>query len=541
MPVPTTQRRPNILLIVTDQHRADHLGCYGNTILKTPHIDALAARGVKADRFYVANTTCMSNRATLMTGRMPSLHGVVHNGINLDRRHTTFVELLRDAGYATALIGKSHLQAFGYDSPAKRAWVNPAGASAPAQDLRDARKDQRCGAGYTNEWTPDWKAGQRSGVETPYYGFSHVDLCTLHGDQVQADYANWLASQHAEPDSLRGRENAIADPRYCAPQSWRTRVPEELYPSAYIGGKTCEWLEAHAAHHPGQAFFLQCSFPDPHHPFTPPGKYWDKYDPEDIPLPATFGKTPRSELVERIHAYTKNGGDREGTAAFAVSERECREIIALTYGMISMIDDQVGNIMATLERLGMDEDTVVIFTSDHGDFMGDFGVMLKGPIHHQGVVRVPFIWRDCAQAPICDARELAVVAGTIDIARTILDRAGIAPYNGIQGLSLMPWIRSSEVQAPDRSGIVIESEAVKVPEGGRTRMRLRSLLTQGRRLTLSGEPKLCELYDLEADPLEQHNLWAEPRWQVERDRLIQQFFLEQLSLGDESPLPAAVA
>src|SRR5690606_38850705 len=92
--------------------------------------------------------------------------------------------------------------------------------------------------------------------------------------------------------------------------------------------------------------------------------------------------------------YTQAGGSREGTAPFSVSERECREIIALTYGMIAMIDDQVGQILSTLERLSMDENTVVIFTSDHGDFMGDHGVVLKGPIHHQGLVRVPFIWRD---------------------------------------------------------------------------------------------------------------------------------------------------
>jgi arylsulfatase A-like enzyme len=110
------QRRPNFLLFITDQHRADHLGCYGNRVVRTPNIDSIAARGARFDHFYVANAICMPNRATLMTGRMPSLHGVRYNGIPLSLEAVTFVELLAAAGYSTALVGKSHLQNFGYTS-----------------------------------------------------------------------------------------------------------------------------------------------------------------------------------------------------------------------------------------------------------------------------------------------------------------------------------------------------------------------------------------------------------------------------------------
>ena len=102
--------RPNFILFVTDQHRADHLGCYGNDIIETPNIDALASRGARFERCYVANPFCMPNRASLMTGRMPSSHGVRTNGIPLSKRNRTFVEQLSEAGYDTALIGKSHLQ-----------------------------------------------------------------------------------------------------------------------------------------------------------------------------------------------------------------------------------------------------------------------------------------------------------------------------------------------------------------------------------------------------------------------------------------------
>src|SRR5215207_974621 len=104
--------RPNFLFFITDQLRADHLGCYGNGTIRTPAVDSLAARGVSFDRFYVASPVCQPNRATLMTGRMPSLHDVRSNGIPLSMEAVTFVDLLRDAGYRTALIGKSHLQNF---------------------------------------------------------------------------------------------------------------------------------------------------------------------------------------------------------------------------------------------------------------------------------------------------------------------------------------------------------------------------------------------------------------------------------------------
>ena len=110
-------RQPNFLFIITDQHRADHLGCYGNTVVQTPNIDRLADAGTRFERFYVATPICMPNRATLMTGRMPSLHGARQNGIPLSLTATTFVDVLRAAGYATALIGKCHLQSINGNLP----------------------------------------------------------------------------------------------------------------------------------------------------------------------------------------------------------------------------------------------------------------------------------------------------------------------------------------------------------------------------------------------------------------------------------------
>lgn len=529
--------RPNVLLIVTDQQRAAHLGCAGHPLLRTPHIDALARAGVRASRFHAASTTCMSNRATLMTGRLPSQHGVVHNGIDLSRDHTTFVELLAAAGYATALIGKSHLQAFGYDGPLRRRWHNSNGGTPPPADLVDARKRARAGAGYGNEWTPDWRSGARTGVDTPYYGFDHVELATFHGDQVDGDYARWLAERHPAPATLRGREHAIADPRYHAPQAWRTAMPETLYPSTWVGERGSAWLREHARRAEGQPFFLKVSFPDPHHPFTPPGRFWDLYDPDHVPLPASFYQPGDSQLLADVHRYTREGGSREGYGAFGVSERECREILALTFGMIALIDEQVGRLMATLRELGLDDNTVVVFTSDHGDMMGDHGMVLKGAMHFDGLTRVPFIWRDPATPAA--GRVLDQPAGTLDIARTVLTRCGLAPNNGLLGLDLLPWLNDPDHPAPQRPGVLVESEPVVLPHGRTRRYRLRSLVNADWRLTLCNLPELCELYDLQRDPLEQHNLWHERP--AERGELCAQLLMELSEQADPSPLPTAIA
>lgn len=534
-------RQPNVLLIITDQHRADHLGCAGHPLLRTPHIDALAAEGVRASHFHASSTTCMSNRATLMTGRLPSLHGVIHNGINLSRDHTTFVELLSTAGYATALIGKSHLQSFGYDGPLRRKWQNDNDGAPPPTGLQDARKTVRGGPEYENEWTPDWKSGKRSTVNTPYYGFQHVELATFHGDQVHGDYALWLADRHPDPDSLRGRDNALPAPGYGAPQAWRTAMPEELYPSAWVGERTSEWLRRHAKQHPDQPFFVQMSFPDPHHPFTPPGRFWDMYDPEQASLPGSFNAPGDSAFVADIYRYTESGGSREGYGAFTVSERECKEVQALTFGMISLIDEQVGRVMATLKELDQDRDTIVIFTSDHGDMMGDHGVVLKGAMHFRGLTHVPFIWRDPQQGAANHVT--GVPSSTLDLARTILGRCGLAPFNGMQGLDLAPWLNREAVAQgtalPARPGVIIESEPVVLPNGRTQRYRLRSLVNQDVRLTISNLPEFCEFYDLRQDPLEQRNQWhTQPAQRAER---CTELLVELSAQADTSPLPTAVA
>src|SRR3954468_9248804 len=184
--------RPNILLFITDQLRADHLGCYGNPTIRTPAIDSLAARGMAFDRFYVASPVCQCNRATLVTGRMPSLHGVRYNGIPLSLNANTFVDLYRAAGWHTALIGKSHLQNMtGMPTVLAKAAL-PDGYRVPPGGLDEAEKEDLTDPAYDQENGREWDQNPARDFRLPYYGFDHVELCSGHAVDVQGTYTRWL-------------------------------------------------------------------------------------------------------------------------------------------------------------------------------------------------------------------------------------------------------------------------------------------------------------------------------------------------------------
>jgi arylsulfatase A-like enzyme len=277
-------RRPNFLFFIADELRADHLGCYGNRIVHTPQIDAIAAMGWIADSFYVASPICMPNRATLMTGRMPSVHGVRHNGMPLSLGATTFVERLRQAGYHTGLIGKSHLQ---------NMTGNPPTWPLPGAERLDGEAEAPAPGRYDQEWGPLWASDPDHDLDMPFYGFASVDLTINHGDDLQGHYRRWLRAQDPAAEELLGPKHATPTPEFELTkfrQAWRTRIPPEFHPNAYCADRTIARIEEAASS--GDPFFLMCSFADPHHPFTPPGKYWDMYRPEDIELPRSSARRP---------------------------------------------------------------------------------------------------------------------------------------------------------------------------------------------------------------------------------------------------------
>jgi arylsulfatase A-like enzyme len=227
---------------------------------------------------------------------------------------------------------------------------------------------------------------------------------------------------------------------------------------------------------------------------------------------------------------------RHTPAAFAVTAAEARDALALTYGLIHMIDDGVGRILDTLERLGLAENTVVLFTSDHGDLMGDHQLMLKGPYHFQGLVRVPLLLR----VPGKTTRAVtSALACTVDLAPTILHLAALEPYHGMQGHSLVPLLEAPGTTV--REHVLIEDDGQRPLKGTNRPVRLRTLLTPEWRLTYYDGFAFGELYNLQDDPLEHRNLWNLPEAQAMQAALSERLLRTIIDQQDRSPLPEYTA
>ncbi len=532
--------QPNFLFITTDQQRADHLGCYGNSIVKTPAIDGLAARGTLFEQFYATCPICMPNRIAILTGRMPTVNSTRLNGIPLSKDAVTFVDILRAGGYHTGLVGKSHLQSItGREANLPSSATNRTGTE-PPDDLNEAHRERREGPEYEAELMPLWRENpNRKEPELPYYGFDHVRFANGHSDHVQGHYTGWLNSHSDNSDALRGRDNALPSSDIVAPQAWRTAVPEELYPTAYIADESCHFIDQHLSTRADSPFFLHCSFTDPHHPFTPPGKYFDMYQPDDIPLPESFHDRDPHEppLLTRLREEFKNGkASNEGPIPFCASEEQTRQIIALTYGMITCIDDAIARLLAHLETKGVLDNTVVIFSSDHGDFMGDHGIMLKHGLHYNGVIRVPFIVAD-PQRP--EPVRTQLHGTSIDTGAVILARAGLAPYNGFQGIDITA-VQNGELNTP-RRGILIEEDALADHLEQEDGVRVRSYIEDNWRLTLWDGVEQGELFDLNSDPQEVNNLWSQTEYSHKRAQLTEAMLREMMRLNDTAPIAMHVA
>ena len=520
-------KRPNILYFMTDQHRADWLGYAGHPVVRTPNIDGLAARGTRFTNFYVTTPVCMPNRGAIFTGRYPSVNGLRHNGLPLPEDANTFVDLLRDAGYHTASIGKSHLQPF-TDRP-----IDLEGRTLDVNEsIPEARKAN--GAVYTAEQPSTYEDPSAYGVAMPYYGFDHVRMVTNHSDQCGGHYLQWLRQQTNEWASLRDHSNQLPH-TYTNPQAFRTGIPEELYPTSYIRDQAKRYLGDRSGD--DQPFFAFVSFPDPHHPFTPPGKYWDMYDPDDfaVDLPFEAHKNPPKQVKAWRDLLKQGVVPANQQQAFMAPKRQIQEAMALTAGMITMIDDAIGEILKALQDSGQADNTIIVFNSDHGDYMGAFSLLLKGPFPHVSVNKVPFIWVDPTQEGPSMAKGLAA---SVDIGPTILERCGVLPYFGMQGRSFLPQIDQT---ASPRECVLIEHEENKIYPGFSKIPNIRSLVTETHRLSIYKGAEDGELYDIAADPNETHNLWDDPSSSRVKSDLLFQLNQAMLDAIEPGPRPLRYA
>ncbi|MCC7354920.1 MAG: sulfatase-like hydrolase/transferase, partial [Anaerolineae bacterium] len=254
-------RRPNVLCIVTDQQRADHLGCAGNPLIQTPNVDRLAASGARFERAYVHNPICSPSRSTMWTGLSVRGHRVRGCGMPLDRRIPTVPSALAEAGYRTHGVGKFHLTPTVALNGADPRSLNPA-------EWPEAREM--------------WESGLVGALATPYYGLQSALLVGGHGEWFWGDYKRWLL--HEAPEVIK----AISDYKRDYGANWReTRrsfIPAELHHSHWIADRVIESLREQSQTQ--QPFFCWCSFPDPHHPYLAPDPYFSMYGPDDMPTPA---------------------------------------------------------------------------------------------------------------------------------------------------------------------------------------------------------------------------------------------------------------
>ncbi|HUW91052.1 MAG TPA: sulfatase-like hydrolase/transferase [Candidatus Nanopelagicaceae bacterium] len=490
-------QKPNFLVILTDQQRLDHLSCYNNNmILKTPNIDRIANEGIKFTNFYCNNPICMPNRSTIFTGQYPSVHGVTTNGRNLPQGSKTFVDILLNSGiYHTASFGKIHLNYFGANSGR----------------FQNATKSQEFAHSRQYRDLTNF---------SPYFGLDEVKLVSGHGPLCgHPDYINWvkrkierdpslgkpLRIKLSNPDNMIQTKLNISfntAESLVKLQVLKHKVPEELYSTTFVKENTIEFLERFSkGTYSKENFFVFCSFPDPHHPFSPPGKYYDMYRPEDVILSKTFNDTHKnSSEFNRNHYNTTISSEGTEKGIFPnpkdLTEGEAKSIIAASYGMEKMIDDAVGEVLDALTKLGLSENTVIIFTTDHGDLGGDHRFFFKGPFLYQGLIKVPFLIKVPNGQTNKDCNTLA---SSIDIPETILELAGIPIPDFMQGKSLIPVLKNPEE--------IVENDVLIEMDDDHNNEKTRTLITDEWRITIFSNHG--DLYNLKEDPNELNNLWLD--------------------------------
>ena len=403
----------NILFITTDQQRYDSLGCNGGTIARTPVVDNLAAEGVNYRRAYNQNTVCMPARSTMLTGQYVRTHGVVANGIPLPEDAPSVAGYLADeAGYRTALLGKAHFE--------------------PGFDL------------HNDKWEENARA--RRGDIGPWRGFD-TSIQAMHvawGMRPLGHYGYWLEEHHPEHmHSFARLLAATGDGDTGAPETKNNPIPREWYHTDWVADHTIAYLDSLDA---SDDFFVWMSFPDPHHPWDPPESELGRVPWQDLDLPAGHPGSPdaiRKVLSEKpahwLAWYDDQWANIEGgPGSFkpaTLTDDQIREVNAKTHVMNELLDEAIGRVVDQLAALGRLDDTDVIFTTDHGELQGDFGLLFKGPFHVDALMRLPFIWRPAPSAGV-EPAEVTDPVGQVDLAPTFCQIAGVEPADWMQGRAL---------------------------------------------------------------------------------------------------------
>jgi len=470
------QKRPNILFMMCDQLSADALSCYGGPV-HTPNIDQIAADGVRFTQATCTTPYCSPTRASIVTGMYPHAHGIVLNAgpkrqQGIGPEDTTTEKLLNQAGYATHHYGKWHLE--GDELP----------------------------------YYPDMF---RSGVEYRQKMESVFAKVRLQDESTWMNWYAWALPVEVSP-ALHRQVRALGDrwksQRFAEfiTKMGRLKLPLAQCFDVQVADLTCERLKMLSSSE--EPFMITCSFVWPHDPNVVPSPYYEAFDPEQI------------ELFENMHTREERfENDWARQIITGLGEPGLREFLRIYYGMVKLIDDQVGRILKTLDETGKTNDTVIIFTADHGDMMGGHGMVWKSTsAFYEEIVRVPLLMRYRRRFR---PQVSSLATDSTDLMPTLLELAGHAIPAQVQGQSLIEYLSGRRDAKQARQYTF--SERVRPHPQGRRKVLLG---TKGAFMVRGKGWKLIRyqdgqeyLYDLKQDPGETRNLVDDPKWRSAHEEL----------------------
>ncbi|MHC4502188.1 MAG: sulfatase family protein [Planctomycetota bacterium] len=456
--------KPNILWICTDQQRFDALGCYGNRFVRTPNVDALARDGTLFEHAFAQSPVSTPSRASFLTGRYPRTTRCRQNGQDIPADEVLVTRLLAEAGYVCGLSGKLHLST-----------CNPSACKTMERRIDD---------GYAE------------------FHWSHHS----GGGWPTNEYHLWLEEKG---EKFERRPHPRAKHVQFGP-------PAHLHQTTWCAEKAVDFMEARAED--GAPWLFSVNTFDPHHPFDPPedrlARYMDRLD--EIPLPNYVeGELADKTVWQRCDHGGAYGGHGMGYPDMTDSDHRLAR--AAYWAMCDLIDEQVGRMLDALRRTGQRDNTIVIFTSDHGEMLGDHGIYLKGPHFYEPAVHVPLVIS--GPGMLREQRSPALVELT-DLAQTLLDAAGLPHHPGMQGRSLWPMLAGGADAGHHRDDVYSEyynaMQCHTDPPAHATMVR-----TARHKIVVAHGTGGGELYDLEADPNETRNLWDDAEHaRVKADMLV---------------------
>ncbi len=452
--------QPNIIFIITDQQRFDTIRAAGYEYMETPHLDRLMEEGVSFEQCFITAPSCAPARASLFTGHYPHTTGILKNA---DTWRRGWIEGLRDAGYLTVNAGKMHTWPFQTEMGFDQRYV---------VENKDRYLEGRY---YYDEWDKALRARGLVKQQRELY-------------RKLPDYKERMGAFEWELD-------------------------EDMHPDNFVGDLASWWIRNYPV---GKPLFLQIGFPGPHPPYDPVPRYIEKYIHKDLHIaPVTdddLESQPEPFKGMRVH---NTEVDHDSVVhvldpAFVQRHRQRAHYLA----NVTMIDEKIGEIMEALEEKGMLENSIIIFTSDHGDCLSDHGHSQKWTMYEQ-VTRVPMIvW---SPELYKGGRRVTGLCQAMDIGPTILEMAGLEPPEPMAAVSLLPILESARKTVGLRDAVFAE----QARDGNFTTSDFMTMVrTEDWKLVHFLEEPWGQLFDMENDPEENVNLWESPEHDAKKQELL---------------------